>query len=469
MFRIWFLVAVALSAGLLLFAGYQSRKDAPPNVLLISIDSLRADHLGSYGYERDTSPVLDKLAQEGTRFDTAIAPSSWTLPSHMTLFTGQHPAVHGVRFKEQVLSESVPTVTEILKDQGYETGGFVGGPFLHRLYGYDRGFDVYDDQLAAVGHLRSHEGITSPQLIQKLLDWLQSRRSILGAPPFFAFLHLWDVHYDFIPPPPYDEMFNPDYEGPVDGTNMPEAAIGLAGEDLNHLVALYDGEIRFTDHALGGLFAALREMGLFDSTLIIVTADHGESFMEHGTFGHSKEIFDESIRVPLIFHLPERVAAGRVVEEQVRLMDIAPTIASLVTGSAGTVGMPPDSPQQALDLSPWLDVGKEPQEPPLTLAFPEARWNIVRGVRTDNGKLIRNAMQPKKVQVFDLAQDPAESASVAENGSKAELLEELLLLEKEWAEWTATLQRTDKTFTLPSALEARLESLGYIEQDPSSE
>ena len=264
-------------------------------------------------------------------------------------------------------------------------------------------------------------------------------------------------------------MFDPDYEGAVDGKNMPEAAVGLAGEDLDHLVALYDGEIRFTDHALGRLFETLREMGIFDSTLIIVTADHGESFLEHGTFGHSKEIFDESIRVPLIFRLPERVAAGRVVEEQVRLMDIAPTIASLVVGSTGAFRMPPDSPQQALDLSPWIDVGNEPQEPPLTLAFPEARWNIVRGVRTDGGKLIRNAMQPKNVQMFNLDRDPTESVSVADRSNRAELREQLLRLEKEWKDWTDSLKRNAKTFALPSALEARLESLGYLEPDPSTE
>ena len=443
----------------------------PPDILLISIDSLRSDHLGSYGYARDTSPNLDALARGGARFETALAPSPWTLPSHVTLLTGRHPAAHGVNNTDRKLAASIPTLAEELHAAGYATAAFVSGPYLRSAYAYDRGFDLYDQSLAALSPGESRTGISSPDLVDNLLRWILQEKSTTPRQPFFAFLHLWDVHYDFAPPPPWDSHFDPGYTGTHDGAAIEGLEPDLPARDLEHIVALYDGEIRFTDEELGRLFSALKARGLFENTIIVVTADHGEEFFEHGRIGHAITLYDESLRVPLIVHHPRSIAAGRVLDGQVRLMDIAPTILGLAGLPPGEIGMPASAPIKSRDLSPWLRGDLFAGRFPELVAFPENRvWGKGRtAVRTASDKLIReNGID--YFEIFDLDRDPSEmSRRTGHDDDLASTLWELLQLEKSFAEWRETEEVKAPRMQVTGRLRAQLEALGYLEVDPDEE
>ena len=297
----------------------------PPNVLLISIDSLRADHLGCYGYERDTSPNMDRLAREGVLFTQCSSSSSWTLPAHASLFTGLPISSHGCTAAAS-LAEPRHTLAEAMRDGGYRTAGFWSGPYLHPRFGLNQGFEQYVNcasfdfegkQLDV--NKQSHADITNPKILEEVERWFASR----PPGPFFMFVHMWDVHFDYIPPAPYDTQFSADYDGPVDGTPPRER---LEGQDLEQLIALYDGEIAWTDHHVGRLLELLAEQGVDEDTLVIVTSDHGEEFYEHGEFGHRKTLFEESIAVPLLIRYPRSLPAGLKVETATSLMDLAPTI-----------------------------------------------------------------------------------------------------------------------------------------------
>ena len=235
----------------LLILGGGCRETGPPNLVLISIDSLRADRLGCYGAERDTSPSMDRLAAHGVRFETAVAPTSWTLPSHVTLLTGLSIPAHRVTGPRRRIDTARTLLAQHLARLGYETAGFVSAPFMARAYGFDRGFSVYtnfaSNKAAAhppslQSHRESHADETAPQVIGAALEWLGERDP--SAAPFFLFVHLWDVHFDYIPPPPYDTFFDPDYEGELDVRDYSFNQTihnDLPERDLQHLRALYDG------------------------------------------------------------------------------------------------------------------------------------------------------------------------------------------------------------------------------------
>lgn len=340
-------IAAAALAGVALWIGL-SRRQAEM-VILISIDSLRADHLGTYGYPRDTSPAIDALAASGVVFEDAVSTSSWTLPAHMSLLTSLPPEAHGVWGDKRALGESVPLLSEVLQRAGWGTYGLVSGPYLESRFGYDRGWHVYDDQTVRFAdNDDSHSGVTSPRLHERAVQLLDE--ALDRGCPCFLFLHYWDVHFDYQPPPPYDTLFDPDYQGPVDGREYaydPAIRPDMDPRDLEHIVALYDGEIRWVDHHLGLLFEALRQRGRFDESLIAVTSDHGDEFFEHGRKGHRNNLFDPALRIPLVIKYPERRHAGTRVAGTVGLGDIAPTLLA----AAGL-----DAPETFLgvDLNPLL-------------------------------------------------------------------------------------------------------------------
>ena len=326
--------------------------EGTPNVILISIDSLRADHLGCYGYPRDTSPHIDRLAREGALFEYAIASTSWTLPSHMSMFTSLYDSLHGVEDSRKRLVIDHPLLAEVMKEAGYRTAGFYSGPLLHPGYGFVHGFEEYvnctsypwageqeiKEFVAQRRKTRSlaKADITNPRIYEKVTGWMEEKMK----EPFFLFIHYWDVHYDYIPPDPYDKMFDPGYEGELDVRELEgneSIHADMARGDLEHLIALYDGEIRWTDEWIGRLMEMLRTKGLLDRTLIVLTADHGEEFFEHGAKGHGKSLYDETIRVPLIVRLPGVVEAGLRISQQVRTIDIYPTVLDIARVGAGTL------------------------------------------------------------------------------------------------------------------------------------
>ena len=276
------------------------------NVVLISIDTLRADRLGCYGYARDTSPVIDALAAEGLRFSEAVSVTSWTLPAHATLLTGLYPAEHGLVTDRIRLPESPPTLATILSEAGYHTAGIVSHVYLGSRWGFDRGFAAFDETLGA----GSPHSVVAERVVDKALKALGAWREEHGGKPLFLWLHIFDPHWAYVPPKPYDSLFDPDYEGGVDGgyaslrphiralRRPGESAPALADRDLAHLEALYDGEVRYVDDQLGRFFTALRDAGLWEETLVAVVSDHGEEFMEHGSLeGHQWTLFDEVVMV----------------------------------------------------------------------------------------------------------------------------------------------------------------------------
>ena len=201
-------------------------------------------------YSRETSPAIDALASEGVLFENALSSSSWTLPAHAAAFTALPDSVHGVEVTGSVLAPAHRTLAEALRDAGYSTVGFWSGPFLDPHFGLDQGFDEYIDcrtpfELEDGGSRRainaiSHEDVTGPRILESVRAWLERRPA---GRPFFMFVHMWDVHYDYIPPPPYDTLFDPDYEGPADGRDVTRTLEASARRDVEHTIALYDGEI----------------------------------------------------------------------------------------------------------------------------------------------------------------------------------------------------------------------------------
>lgn len=405
------------------------------NIVLISIDSLRADHVGCYGYERATTPAMDKVASQGVRFANAIATSSWTLPTHLTMFTGRYQIAHGVMHESYTLSEDVPTLGEVLKAAGYATAGFVSAPYLAADYGYSRGMDVYRDLSSEYGHRReARSAIVSQELTELATDWLEEHKD----ERFFLFLHNFDAHYDYTPPAPYDTMFDPHYDGEMDGNHFIErddVHARMDSRDLEHILALYDGEIRYVDDHIAILLEKLRKLGLDDDTIVLIVSDHGDEFFEHGNKGHHRTLYDEVLRIPMIVRLPDRAYAGTAVEEQVTLVDLMPTILD-VAGVQAPSGM------QGLSLTPLM-AGRRSGRSAIYSAFLDKRgFNLQTARRTNESKVIQHfnrITHPRKapVELYDLVSDPEEQSDLSESSTtraRGELDIMAGFLEEQWIE-----------------------------------
>jgi arylsulfatase A-like enzyme len=443
----------------------------PPDILLVSIDTLRHDHLECYGYTRPTSPTIDRLASEGARFDNAVSTTSWTLPAHAAMFTGLYDSTHGVVDNDLRLSEAHVTLAEVLRENGYQTAGFFGGPFLHPTFGLAQGFDVYQSCMTKLAddlpeetvreqsrapRAAAHADITGPRTLQEIVRWLAQVRK----DPFFLFVHLWDVHYDYIPPPEYTAIFDPDYEGTLTGIDImhnDDVRADMPARDLRHLIALYDAEIRFTDEILARILAALDERGRLSKTLIVITSDHGEEFFEHGDKGHSRTLFDEVIRVPLIIRLPGRIAPGRVIEDQARLIDLMPTLLSFAGARAPSI-------LQGRDLAPLMR--GEPMPPVSALSELHVDGLSLRALRTHAFKLL-DPGHGSPVWGFDIRRDPRELRPLPAHVPEVRAAHDALVREVGRAiALRNRLGRAAPSIELDDEMMERLRSLGYIGDDP---
>ena len=327
-------IAIAALAALSLTCG---GSDPALNVLLISIDTLRADHLGCYGYKRTTSPHLDSLSREGAFFRSTVSTSSWTLPANLSLLTGLSPLQHGVQNGRQRLDPARAVIPESFLNAGYRTAAFVSSPYLDARYGFSRGFETYENfwridptdsgpSALAEALNQSHRDRTGPQVVAAAREWL-SRNT---RAPFFLFVHLWEPHSDYIPSAPYDTLFaSKIHPGrfSIDGyMENPDICAGMSAEKLEYIISQYDGEIALTDNLIGRVVSAIESLGIGDRTLVVVTADHGEEFFEHGGKGHRRTLLDESILVPLIVRGPGIGPHSAGIADQVSLIDVAPTL-----------------------------------------------------------------------------------------------------------------------------------------------
>lgn len=302
----------------------RSRASTQHNVILISIDTLRADHLGCYGYQRETTPFLDRFSKNAILFENCISPASWTLPAHVSLFTGLYSSSHaviddGFGALPSMLPSSIPedlkTLPEILTKNGYNTRAVVTHLYVSDQFGFDRGFSSF----------LYKQDYKAEEVTRQALQWVNA----LSDQPFFLFLHYFDCHDPYTPPPPFTSMFDPDYSGYINGDLQWLEKFGTSAEistrDLEHLIALYDGEIRYVDAALETLIQSISDKNLMDNTIIIITSDHGEEFKEHGSLRHGATLFDEVIKVPLLVYIPTEKGPRRITE-QVSLVDVMPSI-----------------------------------------------------------------------------------------------------------------------------------------------
>ena len=370
-----------LAAGAVLLWRSPATPEAVPrtrdNLLLVTLDTTRADRLGCYGHAGARTRHLDRLASEGVRFATVISPAPVTLPAHASLFTGLYPFAHGVRNNGNFyLPDRFPTLATLLKAQGYRTAAFVSAFVLDRRYGLARGFDEYDDRMeGAAPQIVSLEAERrGDRTALALARWIESHPR---GQPFFVWLHLYDPHEPYRPPPPFRELFAHDP---------------------------YDGEVAFVDAAVASILDKLAAHGLLDRTLVAVTADHGESLGEHGEETHSMFVYEAAIRVPLILWRPGRLPTG-VVEEPVNLTDLAPTLLDLL-------GAPPLATDHGRSLVPLIE--RRSAGPPAP-AYSETyvpqlymSWAPLRSLRDERYKLI-DAPRP---ELYDLHADPREESNL---------------------------------------------------------
>jgi arylsulfatase A-like enzyme len=321
-----------LSLALLATGGCSAGPRERPNVVLITLDTTRADHLGLYGYERPTSPRLDALAEEATVYERAYSTSSWTLPAHASLFTGRYPSSHGARHDPQgglVLAEGIPaapqglraramsrserTLAALLAEAGYATGAVVAGPWMLRQFGLAAGFAHYDDE-----GIRDAQGRRAREVTERARSWLAE-----APEPFFLFLNYFDPHLPYAPPPAWAKSFLP-------------PGVRPDPRDARQAAALYDAEILYMDYEVGRLFEFLRERGLWERTLIVVTGDHGELLGDRGLWGHERFLWEPLVRVPLVVKPAGPRRAGARERAAVSLVDVMP----MVLADSG-VGLPP--------------------------------------------------------------------------------------------------------------------------------
>jgi len=420
--------AVCLAIAALVIAGCGAREPKAaarqPNVLLVTIDTLRADHVGAYGAATGATPNIDRLAREGTRFESAISSVPLTLPSHATILTGLLPTQHGVRNNGAgALAPERTTLAEAFSSRGYATAAFVGAFVLDRRYGLNQGFNVYDDEIdrdkTMAGALEAERD--GAAVTDRALAWIGNSNG-----PFFAWVHLYDPHAPYVPPEPFRTRF----------ADRP-----------------YDGEVAAADAQLGRLLALLDTKGLRKDTIVVVTGDHGEALGEHGELTHGLLLFEPTLRVPLIVSAPSSTP-GSVVREPVSLADLAPTIAALASVSFG------DGKIAGRDISTAVRTGSEPA--PATIysetKYPEMfGWSALAAIRSGGAKLIASTGR----RMFDLAADPGETRDVVDEQRRAyhELDTKLAAIRS--AETTAAPAPVD------SEAMAKLASLGYVGGSPA--
>jgi len=418
-----------------------------PNVILIVVDTLRADHLSCYGYNRNTTPVIDELSEQSVLFRNAISSAPWTTPSVVTTFTSQYPAAVGIEAEPIVLGNEFLTLAEILKGGNYDTQGIVSHILVSSTLGFDQGFNSYDEENA-----RGEDHISSPSITEKAISYIERR----GNDKFFLFLHYFDPHHSYILHEDYD--YYPDYDGALySGQNVEELrkkAPDMAADDIEFVKALYDSEIAFTDGYIGVLFNKLKDLGLYDDTLIVVTADHGEEFLERGDYwiGHARKLYQEQIHVPLIIK-PAGERRQEIMEEYVSLMDLMPTIVD-----SADLTIPASYQHEGETLR--MDDERQPRDSVIvsdTKSFSDLRSLILNG-----WKLIYDAETDSRA-LYDLRKDPAESGNVAMENR--EFLTEMEAILRDWNDHVNS-GKSQTDARLPKFTEEQLErlrGLGYAQ------
>jgi len=451
-----------------------------PNVLMVVIDTLRADHVGAYGYGYPTTPNMDFLADRAVVFETVVSQAPWTAPAMASLFTGLYPSVHGLDggiawgegavpsagglpfAVQKALPPGHQTLAEVFRHAGYTTAGFVSNLYVNSIFGFAQGFDHFDDEYADYnfeqGEVKRRAEVTN----ERVFEWLR----VGLEEPFFLLVHYNDPHWPYDPPPPYGRSFIDGYSGPFTPTKTREIVVThrevpppISEEDLAYIVGLYDGEIQYVDAHLGRLLEAVLELPTERDLVTVLTSDHGEEFLDHGAFNHGYTLYEEQTLVPFIVSAPSRFDPRRV-SQQVRLIDAAPTLLEMAGVDYQNTRF------QGRSLVPLMTgLSLDPQD-----AFSEATnvgsQSALRS--TDSHKLIHSLIDPQW-QFFDLGSDPGELNDLATQ--RTDRLRELAARLEAWREENRALRSAiniagsgvDRV-VLDEEMKKGLEALGYIQR-----
>lgn len=461
-------------------------EDRRPHVILISIDTLRSDHLSAYGYHRNTSPNIDRFAERSVVFEDALSSSSWTVPGHATMLTGKFPVAHGAHgvappewSSERVdsviatsqiaypLASANVTLAEVVADAGYRTAAIVGnGVNLNRCWGFDQGFQHYDDRIvrAFVYTTLLHDFIgyvfpktssrlkknyrTATELNDDVFAWLDTR----GAGPFFLFVNYMDPHTPYAPPTSFENRIPVDDGRTDDGL---EALRPAWRDSLRETRRMYDGEIAFVDHEIGRLFDELKRIGLFEESLIIVTSDHGEFLGEHDYAGHSIGPFEEVYRVPLIVKYPGSRDVGAR-SHRVQIVDIMPTILDEIglPAQPGIAGAVLGTPREPIITEQYLNH--------TAIRLAKRLGNRVslgyRAIYEGQWKLVQYS--DGTAELYDLYDDPREVEERASD--RPDVVARLLSDLESWLDGTEKMASPDPEDEMDPKLLEQLRALGYL-------
>lgn len=462
---------------LLPFLGSCPSSAPPPTVVLITVDTLRADHLGSYGVRDVSTPALDGIAAKGARAAAAWAPFGRTTQSVGSILTGLHPLHHGADGLGMKLPEEVLTLPEVLSAAGYRTAAFVSNVHLKRSWGFDQGCDVYSNPPARWA------SDSAPQITAEALAWAKEHRE--GSRPLFLWVHYLDPHWPYSPPERVAAAADPEWNEEFDlfeevasgrltkGRVIFDADQILSQAQIDHARRLYRAEVGYTDQAIATLLAGLEEAGVLEDGIVAMTADHGEAMGDHRYwFAHGEYLYDDTLRVPFLVQAPGRVPPGTVIEGNVKLEDMAPTVLDLA-------GLDPPDGLDGVSLAPLMRRGGvqtvsrrllvhltdhnlvHPENPRRPVAGREGRW---WALRDGDWKLIRIPLGEGNVaeELYDLAADPGETRNrLADQPARADRLR------KELAEAARELLSTSPRHSPDTGNEGQqldaLRSLGYID------
>ncbi len=471
-----------------------------PNVIMVLIETTRADHIGCYGYKRDTTPNIDALAKEGVVFENYYTAAPFSGPSKATLATGLFPYNNGVRSMPQRIRRDVKTLAQVFRANGYRTGGFASGLFMGPQFGYHRGFETYEclgtpyDLFRFTTALRGLE-LTLNRLtpwymdenervrvedatraVPRVLNWIDSD----AADPFYCLLEFNEPHLDYVPPPPFNKKFTEDYPGytlmkDISTRKIPRYDViydfdklGYSQRDVAQSIALYDGEIAYVDWAIGNLVAGLRKRGLLDNTVLMVTADHGENFGEHGIYFQHTQLYEAALHVPMVVHYPRQLQPARI-KGLVGEVDVFPTLMELA-GISYTAPLDGVSMLRKIDndvsnypLFAEDDIMRDPalkRYPNYRVYLPgvAGKWRMIR---EGDWKLIYipNATGGE-YELYDVVKDPLERNNLY--ATEPAIGERLRLRLDQWIEQDKSGEK-DLDPAMLKAREKELRALGYIQ------
>lgn len=434
-------------AMLLLFSD-RSPSFPDANVIFVSIDTLRADHLGVYGYEKETSPEIDRFARDSILFEDCQSQSVSTLASHASMLTSQLLSHHGAYFTRNLaLPSSVPTIAALLKDRGFRTASFNDGGQIAPEFGLDRGFEIYE-------HMDKNfkiDKLNLERVVRAAEGWLEKN----GTAKFFLFLHTYETHAPYTPKSEYLARFDAGYTGPLPPETsedlirrINQGEVKLSEADKAHIVATYDAEIRSMDASFGRLVGFVEAKGLLDKTILVLTSDHGEEFGEHELMAtHSNTLFREQVHVPLIIRLPGGKDGGRRAGELARSIDIAPTIFALLA-----IDEPPSF--EGLSLVPPMR-GRRLPEP----LFSISQRDMLETYRSEFWSITDGTWKLYNGRLYDLASDPREMRDVS--ASQPEIKDRFRRRALRMLPPANLRERLEPAKMSPGLIE-RLKALGYL-------